>query len=150
MAPTLLLKVQTCVFVLRPQRLSAERNTSDSDSVGVSTAENGRENGETKKKRWTPGPPTSFFWQHLSHSLHQRPQYALLSSHNLISGLLTSCSVGWMVDVCELWAFMRLTNQKGCTISVCNITQYGLDYLERKTSDVRHPYLFGSQALLCY
>lgn len=31
-----------------PQRLSAERNTSDSDSVGVSTAENCRENGETE------------------------------------------------------------------------------------------------------
>lgn len=36
-----------CVcFVFRPQRLSAERNTSDSDSVGVSTGENGRDNGE--------------------------------------------------------------------------------------------------------
>lgn len=55
-----------------------------------------------------------------------------------------------MVDVCELRAFMRLTNQNSCMISVCNVTQYGLNYLERKTSDVRHPYLFGSQALLYY
>ena len=31
-----------------PQRLSAERNTSDSDSVGVSAGENSRENGETE------------------------------------------------------------------------------------------------------
>lgn len=35
-----------CVCVTLPQRLSAERNTSDSDSVGVTTGEIGRDNGE--------------------------------------------------------------------------------------------------------
>ncbi|KAE8286169.1 Actin filament-associated protein 1-like 1 [Larimichthys crocea] len=37
------------------KRLSAERNTSDSDSVGVSTAENGRENGKVKRGAFAAG-----------------------------------------------------------------------------------------------
>ncbi|KAG8004187.1 Actin filament-associated protein 1-like 1 [Nibea albiflora] len=37
------------------RRLSAERNTSDSDSVGVSTAENGRENGKVKRGAFAAG-----------------------------------------------------------------------------------------------
>lgn len=51
-------------FVFRPQRLSAERNTSDSDSVGVSTGENGRENGE---KNWAQSPD-SFLERHAFNS----------------------------------------------------------------------------------
>lgn len=34
------------MFLFPPQRLSAERNTSDSDSVGVSAGESSRDNGE--------------------------------------------------------------------------------------------------------
>uniref|UniRef100_H2T114 Actin filament-associated protein 1-like 1 n=1 Tax=Takifugu rubripes TaxID=31033 RepID=H2T114_TAKRU len=37
------------------KRLSAERNTSDSDSVGVSTGENGRENGKVKRGAFAAG-----------------------------------------------------------------------------------------------
>ncbi|KAM8732463.1 actin filament-associated protein 1-like 1 isoform 2-T2 [Acanthopagrus schlegelii] len=37
------------------KRLSAERNTSDSDSVGVSTAENSRENGKVKRGAFAAG-----------------------------------------------------------------------------------------------
>ncbi|XP_038548078.1 actin filament-associated protein 1-like 1 isoform X2 [Micropterus salmoides] len=37
------------------KRLSAERNTSDSDSVGVSTAENCRENGKVKRGAFAAG-----------------------------------------------------------------------------------------------
>lgn len=43
----LLLKSKNRVCLIPPQRLSAERNTSDSDSVGVSTGEHCRDNGET-------------------------------------------------------------------------------------------------------
>ncbi|XP_075897636.1 actin filament-associated protein 1-like 1 [Nelusetta ayraudi] len=37
------------------KRLSAERNTSDSDSVGVPTGENGRENGKVKRGAFAAG-----------------------------------------------------------------------------------------------
>lgn len=59
------LKCVNVVCVFFPQRLSAERNTSDSDSVGVSTGENCRENGETETNMHTLKSllqPFHFYW----------------------------------------------------------------------------------------
>lgn len=88
--------------MLLSQRLSAERNTSDSDSVGVSTGENCRENGVTHTHGlksiqaafcWLKILLPEFINLHVSHGLHQWMEFAQFLLHDLVLILLYSIFV---------------------------------------------------------